>query len=90
VLSLTHLQERIEEEIRRLLPFQSSFTVTRAGDPLLDAWRGAAAWAASDSFSSQSFTRADYQEKGSDYLAEHGASNNHVRALTEADVSAAI
>ncbi len=65
----------MEAEIRSILPFQSDFTVTMANDPVLDAWRGAAAFAASSDFASKSISRADYNENGADVLVEHAVSN---------------
>ena len=59
-------------------PFQSRFHVSVEGGGALDAWRGAARWAQSAALHSHSVSRADYEEKGGEYLKEHGASNQYV------------
>lgn len=60
--------ERLRRELRAVLPVEASIHVRKANDPILDAWKGAAQWAA-DPESTESFvTREDYQEKGADYM----------------------
>lgn len=47
-----------------------------AGDPVLDAWHGAREWAHDTLHTKKHFvTRAEYEEKGGEYLIEHCASN---------------
>lgn len=53
-----------------------------AADPLLDAWRGAAQWAATAPPSAY-VTLAEYRERGADYFVEHFASNHLTRAQPE-------
>ncbi|KAF8395541.1 hypothetical protein HHK36_019489 [Tetracentron sinense] len=59
--------ERLEAGIRKIRPFESPIRVVRASDPVLDAWRGAAAVP----FSEQTFSRQDYYEKGEDWLRRY-------------------
>uniref|UniRef100_T1J7A5 Actin-related protein 5 n=1 Tax=Strigamia maritima TaxID=126957 RepID=T1J7A5_STRMM len=67
---------RLERELLAIRPFQSEFCVTMAVDPVLDAWNGARNWALkSENISKFSITRAEYDEKGGEYLKEHSASN---------------
>ena len=48
-------------------------------NPSLEAWLGAKKWALdADQMSNGFITKADYEEKGSEYLKEHGASNLYV------------
>jgi len=61
-----------------LRPFGSAFTVQHADNGRLDAWRGASAWSRRDDLQQASLSRAQYDECGPDYLAEHCASNVHV------------
>ncbi|KAG9872410.1 hypothetical protein KCV05_g23097, partial [Aureobasidium melanogenum] len=74
----THFQgfeERLRNELRAVLPADISLGVRKAKDPVLDAWKGAAQWAASPT-SRQSFvSRAEYHEKGADYIKEHNLGN---------------
>ncbi|TDZ65150.1 Actin-like protein arp5 [Colletotrichum trifolii] len=67
--------ERLREGLRPLLPAESTLTVRRAQDALLDAWKGAAVWAGSDAWEAAKITRAEYQEKGAEYIKEHGLGN---------------
>ncbi|KAI4086367.1 MAG: hypothetical protein LQ344_007615 [Seirophora lacunosa] len=67
--------ERLRRELRTVLPVEASIHVRMASDPILDAWKGAAQWAA-DPESFQSFvTHEEYQEKGADYMKEHKSGN---------------
>lgn len=65
------ITERLEAGIRMIRPCGSPIKVVRAMDPVLDAWRGAAAYAASSQFPTQTFSRADYYEKGEDWLRRY-------------------
>ncbi|KAH7855096.1 hypothetical protein Vadar_021202 [Vaccinium darrowii] len=62
------MAERLEAGIRMIRPCGTPIRVVRASDPILDAWRGAAAYAAAMEFPQQTFTRMDYYEKGEDWL----------------------
>jgi actin-related protein 5 len=62
--------ERLRTELVGILPvtLNGQLSVRRAADPVLDAWKGAAQWASGSEFGSLSISRAEYQEKGSEYL----------------------
>ncbi|CAN1746903.1 Actin-related protein 5 [Linum perenne] len=60
--------ERLEAGIRMIRPCGAPIKVVRALDPILDAWRGASAYASAVKFPQQTFTRMDYLEKGEDWL----------------------
>nr|CAB3476307.1 unnamed protein product [Digitaria exilis] len=55
---------RLESGIRQYRPYRSPLKLVRAADPIIDAWRGAAAFAASSKFAKQTFSLADYREHG--------------------------
>ena len=74
VLRNVGLMPRLQQELRCMRPFESSFAVKRAQDPTLDAWKGAAKFAGSAP-ASAFVTRSQYQEFGADYFAEHHSSN---------------
>ena len=61
-------KERLETELRAVLPVEAVMGVRSAADPLLDAWNGAAGWAREGGAARAAVTRAEYQEKGSEYL----------------------
>ncbi|RWR95406.1 actin-related protein 5-like protein isoform X1 [Cinnamomum micranthum f. kanehirae] len=65
------MDARLEAEIRKIRPFLSPIRVVRASEPILDAWRGASAFAATAEFSNQTFSRQDYYEKGEDWLRRY-------------------
>ncbi|KAF3480912.1 Arp5p [Arthroderma uncinatum] len=68
--------ERFRREYRGVLPTGVECKVRRAGDAVLDAWKGAASWAASSSeLKAASVTRQEYLEKGGEYLKEHNLGN---------------
>ncbi|KAF2097217.1 actin-like ATPase domain-containing protein [Rhizodiscina lignyota] len=68
-------EERLKNELRATLPSEASLHVRTAQDPILDAWRGAAKWASEPSSKTAFITRAEFLEKGGDYLKEHEYSN---------------
>uniref|UniRef100_A0A0E0JDY8 Uncharacterized protein n=1 Tax=Oryza punctata TaxID=4537 RepID=A0A0E0JDY8_ORYPU len=61
-----HLCQSIlaQSGIRQFRPYPSPLELVRAADPLSDAWRGAAAFAASSKFGRHTFSLADYREHG--------------------------
>lgn len=70
-----NFKARVEADLRAIRPFRSEFHVRCARDQQLDAWRGACSWA-TDSENQQYFiSKADYLEKGSEFIREHSASN---------------
>lgn len=65
------LVPRLEAGIRQIRPYLSPLKVVRASDPISDAWRGAATYAASSQFATQTFSMQDYYEKGESWLREY-------------------
>ena len=61
-------EERLRKELRAVLPADSILNVRRAKDPILDAWKGAAQWANEPTSKPYFVTRADFLEKGGDYI----------------------
>lgn len=61
-------EERLHRELRAVLPTDAHLGIRRAGNPLLDAWKGAAQWARELAFSNHAVTREEYNEKGAEYL----------------------
>lgn len=70
------MKARIEKELLEMRPFQSSFQVQLASNPVLDAWYGARDWALDHLDDAEAWvTRKEYEEKGGEYFKEHCASN---------------
>ena len=65
------ISERLEAGLRMIRPCGSPIRVVKALDPILDAWRGASAYAASPHFLTQTFSKMDYYEKGEDWLRRY-------------------
>lgn len=59
---------RLRQGLTPLLPVDSPLNIRRAGDALLDPWRGAAQWVGTPAWKSATVTKAEYQEKGHDYI----------------------
>uniref|UniRef100_A0A8C9QBX3 Actin-related protein 5 n=1 Tax=Spermophilus dauricus TaxID=99837 RepID=A0A8C9QBX3_SPEDA len=73
------IKARMEKELLEMRPFQSSFQVQLASNPVLDAWYGARDWALDHMDDDEAWiTRKDYEEKGGEYFKEHCASNIYV------------
>jgi actin-related protein 5 len=68
-------EERLRNELRAVLPAEQTIVVRGANDRVLDAWRGAAQWAGKRENQSNFITRAEYMEKGSEYIKEHDCGN---------------
>lgn len=67
--------DRLRYDLRACLPLEAPMRVRRAQDPILDAWKGAAAWAGSADARAAFVTKAEYQEMGSEYMKEHNLGN---------------
>lgn len=65
------MSERLEAGIRMITPCGSPIRVVKALNPVLDAWRGASAYAASPQFPAQTFSKQDYHEKGEDIVRRY-------------------
>ena len=63
-------------------PFQSPFHVNIAADPAGDAWKGAREFG-NVAPPSAYLSRAEYQECGSYYFAEHHASNRRFQLIKQ-------
>lgn len=74
--SIRGVQERLRAELLAMRPFQSTFSVSCAKNPRLDSWKGARQCATQRDFLNKfSIRKADYEEKGGDYLREHACAN---------------
>ncbi|XP_053571401.1 actin-related protein 5 [Bombina bombina] len=73
------MQGRMERELLQMRPFQSSFQVSMASNPILDAWHGASSWALQNLEMEEGWiSRREYEEMGGEYLKEHAASNCNI------------
>jgi actin-related protein 5 len=68
-------EDRLRRELRAVLPAEQPVTVRRAGDCVLDAWRGAAQWAGRKESRKNFITKAEFAEKGAEYIKEHELGN---------------
>ncbi|KAK2808488.1 hypothetical protein FQN50_004696 [Emmonsiellopsis sp. PD_5] len=70
-------EERFAQEFRAMLPEGSVVGVRGAGDKVLDAWRGAAEWVREGEMGrgNAAVTRAEWAEKGGEYIKEHSLGN---------------
>ncbi|KAF2115838.1 hypothetical protein BDV96DRAFT_599395 [Lophiotrema nucula] len=71
-------EERLRNELRAVLPAELDMKVRQAKDSVLDAWRGAAQWAAKPASKQAFITRAEFMEKGGEYLKEHEYGNAYL------------
>ncbi|KAL1584975.1 hypothetical protein WHR41_06110 [Cladosporium halotolerans] len=68
-------EERLQAELRAVLPAEMQLGVRKAKNPVLDAWKGAAKWATTKQSRSAFVTKAEWAEKGGDYIKEHNLGN---------------
>lgn len=59
---------RLRQGLTMALPADSPLKVRRAGDALLDSWRGAAQWTGTTAYKAATVTKAEWLEKGQDYI----------------------
>ena len=59
-----NFSERLERELRSMVPAEYALNVTAAADPLLAAWRGGSIFAAADDYPMHVVTKAEYREHG--------------------------
>ncbi|KAF8047757.1 hypothetical protein N665_2839s0003 [Sinapis alba] len=59
------LKERLEKELRPLVPDHFDVKITTQEDPILGVWRGGSLLASSPDFESMCVTKAEYEELGS-------------------------
>ncbi|ORY14780.1 hypothetical protein BCR34DRAFT_533814 [Clohesyomyces aquaticus] len=71
-------EERLNSELRAVLPAELPLQVRRAKDCVLDSWRGAAKWAGKQESRQHFVTRAEFMEKGGEYLKEHELGNAYL------------
>lgn len=64
-------------------PFESTFQIYCASDPILDAWRGACKWANSPKMSKYAVKKAEYEEYGGEYIKECSISNRYYATPAE-------
>ncbi|CAJ2501955.1 Uu.00g048080.m01.CDS01 [Anthostomella pinea] len=69
--------DRLRQGLTPLLPAGAPLNLRKAGDALLDPWRGAAQWVGSSGWKAATVTKAEWQEKGQDYLKEHDLGNSY-------------
>ena len=56
--------ERLQHELRTLVPSDTELSLTHAAEPVCAAWRGGSLFAASAGYPAQTVTRAEYHEHG--------------------------
>ena len=61
-------EERLARELRGVLPVEAGLAVRKAENAVLDAWKGAAQWAKGDGIGKAAVTRAEFLEKGGEYI----------------------
>lgn len=71
-------EDRLRKELRAVLPADATLRVRKAKDSILDAWRGAAKWSNQADSRHAFVTRAEFHEKGGDYLKEHNLGNAYL------------
>ncbi|KAK9715181.1 hypothetical protein RND81_06G148000 [Saponaria officinalis] len=60
-----HFAERLEKELRPLVPDDYQVKITTQEDPILGVWRGGSLLASSPDFETMCVTKFDYEEEGS-------------------------
>lgn len=79
---VANFAERLTVDLRRMRPYGSTFSVRCAEDKLLNGWKGASAWGHAERNRAWFVTREEYQEKGSEFMKEHAASNPYITPLS--------
>ena len=56
--------ERLQRELRALVPSDYEIGITAAASPINSVWRGGSIFASTEGFATQTVTRAEYHEHG--------------------------
>ncbi|KAK7997094.1 O-methyltransferase- family 2 [Apiospora arundinis] len=72
-----NFDDRLRQGLTALLPVDSPLKLRRADNAILDAWKGAAGWVGSSGYKAATVTRAEWLEKGGDYIKEHELGNSY-------------
>lgn len=72
---LPGLEDRLHTSLRPILPPGTPLNISRATDPIVDAWKGMAAFASTDAFKQVGITRAEYDEMGGERIKRWWGSN---------------
>lgn len=81
-------EERLQDELRAVLPAGSPLAVRKAKNPVLDAWRGAAEWG-NDARSRKNFImKGEWEEKGGDYLKVSALYHDEVHTVANLGIGA--
>jgi len=59
-----NFKERLERELRQIVPTEFDIGVTAAAAPTLSAWRGGSIFASNDDYPAQVVTKQEYREEG--------------------------
>lgn len=76
--SINNLIPRLRNSLTPLLPFRAPLKIVSSldkGDPRLEAWKGMAEWARTAEAKKSAISRAEYEEKGMEWLKEHAWGN---------------
>ncbi|OIT34786.1 actin-related protein 6 [Nicotiana attenuata] len=60
-----HFAQRLEMDLRPLVPYKYRLKITTQEDPILGVWRGGSLLASSPDFDAMCVTKAEYEELGS-------------------------
>lgn len=75
---IPNFAERLTVDVRHMRPYGSSFSVVGADNKLLDGWRGASEWGKREENRAWFVSRAEYLEKGGEFMKEHPSSNPYL------------
>jgi actin-related protein 5 len=75
---ISNLLPRLRNELTPLLPFRAPMKIVSSldgGDPRLEAWKGMAEWSRTEEAKEARMTRAEYEEKGMEWVKDHAWGN---------------
>jgi len=78
---LPGLTEHLHATLRPILPPEVPLALVRAADPVIDAWRGMAAFARTPAFGAVGVTRAEYDEWGGERVRRWWGGNWNAAAV---------
>lgn len=78
-----NFMSRIETDLRCIADPSWPVVVQHTDTPMLDPWKGAALFCREEDLSNIWITKADYEEKGKEYLQEHPCSNCRTAKASE-------
>lgn len=78
---IPNFSNRLQSELRSILPVDTPINITQARDAIVDPWRGMQKWLQTQEATESFVSKKEYEEYGPEYIKEHSLGNISLRDL---------